>query len=437
MSDYFAEIERELRAATARRAHMPWYRRTGMLRLSRGRGRGHGRVLLIAVALLLASTAIALAATGTILTGSPVKEIGHQSAGVGDGVPIKGTGRLLPLRAADPAGGLTWGMRIVHTTRGLVCVQIGRVYQGRLGELGIDGAFGDDGKFHPLPENALPDVMEPTAIGDSDCQLPKQTYAGYLAGIVASAAHDPLRGRRGSASGAVALSERRDISFGLLGKHARRITYRTSSGLHSTDVLRPLGAYLIVQRARDDRNLGSISDTFGDDVRFPFSDPVPPNGALRSVRYLFPGRECVNTGHNQVRKACGLSEFPPPHAAPASVHEPIRAHLTLSGRTITKAEISFPAPYAVTSAGEGYSVSGVGCGRYLDSISNADVARGATVHIPLRDVLIQACGHSLTLTVEYERTVDDLPVSAKVGTVTVRIPRGMRIERETARAPEE
>jgi hypothetical protein len=435
MSDYFAEIERELRAATARRAHLPWYRRPGMSRLPGGGG--HGRVLVIAIALLLASTAIALAATGTILTGSPVKEIGHQNAGVGDGVPIKGSSRLLPLRAADPAGGPPWGMRIVHTTRGLVCVQVGRVYEGRLGELGIDGAFGDDGKFHPLPENALPDVMEPAAIGDTDCQLPKQTYAGYVAGILASAAHDPLRGTRTSAGGTVALSERRDISFGLLGKHARRITYRTSSGLHSADVLRPLGAYLIVQPARDDRNLGSISDTIGDDVRFPFSDPVPPNGALRSVRYLFPGRECVNTGHNQVRKACGLSEFPPPHAAPASVHEPIRTHLTLRGRTVADAEISFPAPYAVTSAGEGYSTGGSSCGRYVGDSSDADVAKGDTVRIPLRDVLIEACGHSLTLTVEYERTVNDLPVSAKVGTVTVHIPRGMKIERETDRTPEE
>jgi hypothetical protein len=50
-------------------------------------------------------------------------------------------------------------MRVVHTTRGLICVQIGRVDSGRLRQLGVDGGFGDDERFHPMPTDALPEVL--------------------------------------------------------------------------------------------------------------------------------------------------------------------------------------------------------------------------------------------------------------------------------------
>ena len=108
-------------------------------------GRGHraGRLWLLvpAIALLLVTTTIALAATGVILTGTPVPLAGPMSPVVGAGLPLPGQSRLLPLRVPDPSGGLPWGMRVVQTTRGLVCVQIGRVQDGELGELGIDGAY--------------------------------------------------------------------------------------------------------------------------------------------------------------------------------------------------------------------------------------------------------------------------------------------------------
>ena len=47
-------------------------------------------------------------------------------------------------------------MRIEHTTRGQLCMQVGRVDGGRLGELGVDSAFGSDGRFHALPATVLP-----------------------------------------------------------------------------------------------------------------------------------------------------------------------------------------------------------------------------------------------------------------------------------------
>ena len=119
-------------------------------RLARIRGRSL-RLPAVALLALLGTTTIALAASGVILTGSNVPTPRRLRPGYELGVPARGGSELLPLRAPDPAGGLPWGMRIVRTTRGYLCVQIGRVQDGMLGELGIDGAFHDDGRFHPLP----------------------------------------------------------------------------------------------------------------------------------------------------------------------------------------------------------------------------------------------------------------------------------------------
>ncbi len=85
----------------------------------RRRASAHVRVALVALALVLATAAITLAATGVILTGSPVRTVRAPIATAGEGIPVAGGARLLPLRAPDPAGGLPWGMRIIHTTRGL------------------------------------------------------------------------------------------------------------------------------------------------------------------------------------------------------------------------------------------------------------------------------------------------------------------------------
>jgi hypothetical protein len=119
----------------------------------RGRAR-RLRLPILALGCLLVTTTIALAATGVILTGEPVRPEELLNPSVGEGVPAPGASQLLALRVPDPEGGLPWGMRIVRTTRGEVCLQIGRVQDGQLGELGIDGAFHGDGRFHPIPADA-------------------------------------------------------------------------------------------------------------------------------------------------------------------------------------------------------------------------------------------------------------------------------------------
>jgi hypothetical protein len=426
MSDFFAEVERELRAATARRAHLPWYRRHT---LRKAGSPARLRIGAIALAAVFATTAAALAASGVILTGSPVRPVGHPVPTVGEGVPAAGGTRLLPLRAPDPAGGLPWGMRVVHATRGLVCVQIGRIDNGRLGELGVDGAFGDDGRFHPLPADALPDVLSSTGgIGNSDCEMPEQSFAGDIVGLQLNAASDPPPGVGAGA-------DRREISFGLLGPNAVKIAYRSGSTVRTQPVLPGLGAYLIVQRVTSGRRLGSTSDTDGSNLPYPHGFPASPNGALTTITYRYAGKLCADDGSGPIARLCGLSESPPPHAPPPSVHEPLRVHLQIHGRVIAGAEVSFPAPYSVSSANQSYFLTARTCRGLGGSGSEADVARGATVRISVEPLLSSACTRSVTVAVRYTRVVNGIPESTPVGTVTIHEPPGTHAPPLPRRAP--
>ncbi len=405
-----------------RRRVLPARLRTRIARTWSGRrAPAHVRVALIALALVLATSAITLAATGVILTGSPVGTAQAPVATAGDGIPVRGGARLLPLRVPDPAGGLPWGMRIIHTTRGLICVQIGRVDGNQLGQLGVDGAFHDDGRFHPLPTDALPDTLA-NASGwmASHCASPGEIYAGDSVGLELNAATSPR-------PGAGVAADRREISFGLLGVHAVSITYREGSSTHTERVLPGLGAYLIVQRYTSGRPLGSISETVGRDEPGNYSGPASPNGALTAITYDYAGRTCIDRGNLHLA-SCGLSEVPPPRpGALRPVHVRLHAHLDIHDHVITAAQITFRAPYPVTSAGESYSVTASTCNTGLAGAgSGEDIARGGLVTIPVGEILSMACTRAVALKVEYVRFAGGLPQPTRLGAITINEPPGVR-----------
>ncbi len=407
------------RRHAGRRALPALFRARFARRSSRQRASAHVRLALAVLALVLATAAITLAATGVILKGSPVGTVRAPIATAGEGIPVVGGARLLPLRATDPAGGLPWGMRIIHTTRGLICVQIGRVYDDQLGQLGVDGAFHNDGRFHPLPTDALPDVLA-NAAGwmAGNCSSPGDIYAGDSVGLELSAATSPRQG-------AGVPADLREISFGLLGVHAVSVTYREDSETRTQPVLPGVGAYLIVQRYTSGRPLGSVSETDGRDEPGNYSRPAGPNGALSAVTYSYAGRSCVDRGNLRLA-SCGLSEVPPPRpAALPIVREPLRAHLHIHNHLITSAQISFHAPYPVTNADEDYSVTAPVCRRGLaGSGSDGDVARGALVTIPVGGVLSEACGRAVRFTVEYVSFAGGLPQPTPLGAITIHEPPG-------------
>jgi hypothetical protein len=423
MDRFGQELVRAGRRRHARRRPLPALLGTRFALTSpRRRASVHVRVALLALAVVLATAAITLAATGVILTGSPVGTASAPIATVGEGIPVAGGAQLLSLRAPDPAGGLPWGMRVVHTTRGLICVQIGRVYDGQLGQLGIDGAFHNDGRFHPLPADALPEVLA-NAAGwmTGNCASPGDIYAGDSVGLELSAATSPRPGAGVSA-------DRREISFGLLGVHAVSIAYREGSQTRTQSVLPGLGAYLIVQRYTSGRPLGSVSETDGRDEPGNYSGPASPNGALSAITYSYAGRPCVDRGNLHLA-SCGLSEVPPPRPAKLPiVREPLRAHLDIHNHVITGAQIGFHAPYPVTNADEDYSVRAPVCHRGLAGVgSRADIARGALVTIPVGGVLSETCGgRAVKFTVEYVGFAGGLPQPTPLGSVTIHEPPGTR-----------
>lgn len=350
-------------------------------------------LLIPIAAVLLAGGTIALAATGVILTGAAVPAAKPVGPSEGVGTPV--SSRLLALRVQDPEGGPPWGLRIVETSRGLVCAQVGRVHDGQLGELGTDGAFADDGLFHPFPAEVVQSfpggsTEDGTEIEAGTCTLAVSSawgsaVAAELWGVDRNAAssHGPQD---------LPVAQRRDISYGLLGPHAVKVTYQEGSSLRNEAVVPGLGAYLIVQpgaAGADHEGSGEAPGT-----QTPGYGPGA-DGALATITYDENETTCENGYDARTGGKVGIAHACPPPAPPVSsataaaaslrVHPQI--HLRVRSGGVVAADVSFRAPFAVRSAAEGYSLWSEGCGPKRQgsaaSVFNRDVARGATVHLEL------------------------------------------------------
>jgi hypothetical protein len=237
-----AATRRVAPAAGATPAHAATLRARRTIRHAR-------RVPLLAAALAVAllSAAVALAASGLIQTGAPVTPLPGQrfTPTTGYGVPIAASVRLLPISAPDPAGGPPWGLRYLQTTRRLGCVEVGRLVDGRLGVLGRDGSFGDDGRFHELPA----DVFEPLDCAPLDGR--GQAFIALTFHGRPASGEDRFGclapGGPEQRTPTCPRADERVISFGLLGPDARSLSYRVGSATHTIPIAGPLGAYLLVQ----------------------------------------------------------------------------------------------------------------------------------------------------------------------------------------------
>ena len=256
MNDPFDILERELVRAAAR-AHTgltPWR--------ARWPRRGpHGRLLALFVVLCLGVATGALAAAGVFQTGAPVGSSlpptpnGTPLASTAVGVAIPASVRVLALRVSDPTGGPPWGLRVERTTRGLICVQPGRIVRGTIGALGVDGAFHNDGRFHPLSDDYLdedscgpPDAHGHAFIAAQVQQIPASAIQGSCNATELSSPS----GRPVAQGGRVCPAQgMRSLAYGLLGPDAVSITYATASGrLTTRQTAATDGAYLVVGTAK-------------------------------------------------------------------------------------------------------------------------------------------------------------------------------------------
>jgi hypothetical protein len=246
MTSYFDRVAQSLAGAAERRAHRPWYRRLLQSR--------HARPMAVILTALVVATPAVAAVSGWFSPGQP-NATGPVSAGVLFGVVKPGHSRLLPIRVADSQGGPSWGLRLVRTTRGDTCVQVGRVEGKQLGSLGIDDAWNNDHQFHAIPASSR-DAMQ--------CGSTDAAGHGYLnGGVDGESASVNVSGDWPSAiktggcqlpGFASALSlpycpagSSRFIFYGLLGPDAVSVTYRQANGSLATErTLRGVGAYLLV-----------------------------------------------------------------------------------------------------------------------------------------------------------------------------------------------
>lgn len=416
-----------------------------------------GRLRLFAFTLvgLLASTTIALAASGVITIGSPVpadKGL-HRESGLG--VPVKsGSFRLEPLRVADPYGGPPWGMRVVRTSREEVCLQIGRIQDGELGELGVDGAFHNDGELHPRPASALPDEGRIPSISNQNTHCALAGEASSVADLVVPSSAVPahILGPHPTATlEAMPRGDLRDLYFGLLGPQALSVTYRID-GSERTQAVAPSGAYLIVLPLWRGQSLRD----FGTSTGAPYGDLTPgPGELLDKITYRINGRLCERALH-WVRTPVGAwrstepalahpcpqqGESPPlgGRTRPLQLHQPVHARLQVKGDLVTGLKISFKAPYAVKSAQEQYSLflpekpchvqSGdIEVEGGADISLNRNIKRGAlvTYTIPHPFRVRRLCRRGTVIVrVAYERYGATLGRTI-VGEVTIRQPSGTR-----------
>jgi hypothetical protein len=385
----------------------------------RPRRRLSGLPVLVAVALtVLGLAAVAFAASTLIPKGAPVKP----PAGLrftptsGLGVAVPSSVRLLAIAVPDPAGGPPWGVRYVHTSRGLGCLLIGRIVGGRLGVLGQDGAFNNDGRFHELPPDYL-DPLDCTALDAHGHAFLASTVHGLLAsaatGLTPTGCQAPSTAHldRRSLVGCPFADERL-VSYGLLGPAAHSISYQQGSAVHTMTVRPPLGAYLIVQPLSMDKaaNRGSgrwSTLTLGG----PSSKPI------LQVRYD-RGRVCRVAPANRRggARACivgrVLNSSPAPTAA--QLTSPIKVRLSGTRRVrlpdrqtvmARQATLSFVAHVAASDAHSHYGVElreprGRSCGHAIRvSAIDHDVQRGQQVHTEL--MIERACRGTWTGSVRY------------------------------------
>lgn len=270
------DLENELRRAAARPRRRWW---------SASRG------LVLVAGFALVGGAAGAAGLGLIAADRDAAEHVDQEIPIAiTGQPVR-DGTLTPVRTPDPDGGPPWGIRITSTSRGAACIQVGRVVDDQLVVLGRDGAFGDDGRAHVIPEGrniCVPTAADGTPIlrsrgttttssGLERCR-DRVSRAGYereqRAAIalrdktMASARPRALAGKRlppyrpatddqwrTIEAAMCPPGSQRALRWGFLGSQATAASYRTTDGRTTDQPIAPngVGAYLFVQRLPDDR----------------------------------------------------------------------------------------------------------------------------------------------------------------------------------------
>ncbi len=285
----------------------------------------------------------------------------------GGSVPV-GTVQLAAT-TPDPSGGLPWGLRLIQRRRLAACLQIGRLRDGRIGALGQDGSYRNDGRFHPIPVTRNSPCDRTDASGHLFVDVFEQNVAASAAfggggpGCIAS--RPParlLRHRPLPHIGICPPRDLRNIAYGVLGPDAISITY-TIAGRQRSVPTGPDGAYIVVLPATartctvggplgGRRCLLSSGETTAGQLE---------SGVITSVRYRdghvcgLPAPSAAGTPEASCPNA-GYVHYPryvPPVVTPGEARTPLHARFAvtrricyLPGRTAFTQDL-IPCPHAI------------------------------------------------------------------------------------------
>ncbi len=318
--------------------------------------------------MVLGGAAVAFA-SGLFSFGTPVPPTPiFSNADIGLGAVIPGSVKLLPIATPDPEGGPSWGLRLLTTTRGAGCVQVGRLVDGKLVALGKYDAFANDGRAHELPVSAAVTSFGCTPLDRNGHFFNSVTMIGQTASAAwwfrsttCVPTGTPVSPNRAHLE--CPLADERDVYYGVLGPDAHSITYTLGGQTRTQATTGSDGAYLIVTDASaHERISGTGSGT---------ADDVPVFSPITSIQYT-DGAVChLLTAHRWI---VGFHACSPPLKVPigyvpaiaptrAQVAAPITARVNYThvirfpARVIHKGtrviriraqSISIPARYEIT-----------------------------------------------------------------------------------------
>ncbi len=319
---------------------------------SLGRPSRRWRPLALVVLLVLGGATAALAAAGVFRTGTPVGANVPANPRVQDGLAIGSSVRLLPLSVSDPGGGPAWGLRYMRTTRGLACLQYGRVLDGKIGALGEDGAFSNDGRFHSFSVNYEQGGLG-SGCSDLDTRggavfnsIVQRIPAGALDGSCYPTKPSPPPGALSPPRLEICpAGDLRDLYFGLLGPDAVSISYKTAAGQAVTErTAGPNGAYLIVgsptpQACWSVEFRGRVYHPCGNGGTS--SASLQSYGVIRSVTYR-DGRTCRPATEPSGCPPVGYTTAPARQFTSSEVRAPISVSTSLGWRYCTNGNTTQP-----------------------------------------------------------------------------------------------
>jgi len=402
----------------------------------------------VMLALVLVGAAVAFA-SGLISFGAPAPSLpvfANPRAGLGRVAP--GSVRLLALSVPDPHGGLPWGMRVLSTTRGAGCLQVGRLLDGRLVALGQDGAFGDDGRAHELPLSTNVERLNCSFVDGRGRIFDSVTIKSQAASAAQGVHCEPpgtYAPSNRAAFSTCPLADERNLYYGMLGPDATGLTYSAGGHSHTVATVGADGAYLIVTPGTTHRYSGAAGSR--ERAGLYVSDEVPVYSPITAIHYR-GGATChLLTGERWIygSGACAPSLPEPfgwvPVGVPthAQLATPIHATLIRDAEGRPAIRVSFSSRVAISSLRGEYQLEwhepGMGPGAYAAGPIDEGASAGYSGLIPQgRNI---AAGQTLTKTLDQNRFGPRLAPGITSGSVTLDYATGSLIqaEEDTAKIP--